>query len=61
MWKMGWFGVVRGHSRLRLAVLVELQLVIDRRTHDDSKYRAGIAARGKSAFAHMADASAKEL
>jgi len=32
---------------LGLAVFVELQLVTDRRTHDDSIYRASIASRGK--------------
>jgi len=32
---------------LSLAVLVECRLVTDRRTHDDSKYRAGIASRSK--------------
>jgi len=33
---------------LGLAIVVELQLVTDRRTHDDSIYRASIASHGKN-------------
>jgi len=34
-------------SSIRPVVLIQYQLVIDRRTHDDRKYRASMASRGK--------------